>query len=77
MSRSGLYKKLMAITGLSPLLFIRTLRIKRGRQLLEKSGESVSQIAYHIGLSPKQFAKYFREAYGILPSEFVVNQNKA
>ncbi|MBR4338494.1 MAG: response regulator [Bacteroidaceae bacterium] len=77
MSRSGLYKKLMAITGLSPLLFIRTLRIKRGRQLLEKSGESVSQIAYHIGLSPKQFAKYFREAYGILPSEFVVKQNKA
>ena len=76
MSRSGLYKKLMAITGLSPLLFIRTLRIKRGRQLLEKSGESVSQVAYHIGLSPKQFAKYFREAYGILPSEFVINKTR-
>jgi len=71
MSRSGLYKKLMAITGLSPLLFIRTLRIKRGRQLLEQSGESVSQVAYRIGLSPKQFAKYFREAYGQLPSEFL------
>ena len=71
MSRSGLYKKLMAITGLSPLLFIRTLRIKRGRQLLEQSGESVSQVAYSIGLSPKQFAKYFREAYGQLPSEFL------
>ncbi len=77
MSRSGLYKKLTAITGLSPQLFIRTLRIKRGRQLLEQSGESVSQVAYRVGLSPKQFAKYFRETYGILPSEFVVNQNKA
>ncbi len=71
MSRSGLYKKLMAITGLSPLLFIRTLRIKRGRQLLEQSGENVSQVAYSIGLSPKQFAKYFREAYGQLPSDFL------
>jgi len=77
MSRSGLYKKLTAITGLSPQLFIRTLRIKRGRQLLEQSGESVSQVAYRIGLSPKQFAKYFRETYGILPSEFVIKQNKA
>ena len=70
MSRSNLYKKLIAITGLAPLQFIRTLRIKRGRQLLEESGESVSQVAYRIGLSPKQFAKYFRETYGILPSDF-------
>lgn len=69
MSRSSLYKKLMAITGMSPIHFVRTIRIKRGRQLLETSGESISQIAYRIGLSPKQFAKYFKEEYGFSPSE--------
>lgn len=69
MSRSSLYKKLMAITGMSPIHFVRTIRIKRGRQLLETSGESISQIAYKTGLSPKQFAKYFKEEYGISPSE--------
>lgn len=69
MSRSNVYKKLMAITGLSPLHFMRTLRIKRGRQLLEQGGYQVSQVAYQIGLSPKQFAKYFKEEYGISPSE--------
>lgn len=69
MSRSSLYKKLMAITGLAPLQFMRTLRVKRGRQLLEQGGESVSQVAYQIGLSPKQFAKYFKEEYGMSPSE--------
>lgn len=69
MSRSSLYKKLMAITGMSPIHFVRTIRIKRGRQLLENSGESISQIAYKTGLSPKQFAKYFKEEYGISPSE--------
>ncbi len=69
-SRSSLYKKLMSITGKSPLEFIRILRLKRGKQLLEKSQLSISQIAYQVGLSPKQFAKYFKEAYGCLPSNY-------
>ena len=43
---------------------------KRGKQLLEKSQLSISQIAYQVGLSPKQFAKYFKEEYGCLPSEY-------
>ena len=69
-SRSGLYKKLMSITGKSPLEFIRILRLKRGKQLLEKSQLSISQIAYQVGLSPKQFSKYFKEEYGCLPSDY-------
>lgn len=69
-SRSGLYKKLMSITGKSPLEFMRILRLKRGKQLLEKSQQSISQIAYQVGLSPKQFAKYFKEEYGCLPSDY-------
>lgn len=69
-SRSGLYKKLMSITGKSPLEFIRILRLKRGKQLLEKSQLNISQIAYQVGLSPKQFAKYFKEEYGCLPSNY-------
>lgn len=68
MSRGHLYKKLMTITGKSPLEFIRTIRIKRGKQLVEKSQMNISEIAYSIGFSPKQFSKYFREHYGELPS---------
>lgn len=70
MSRGHLYKKLMMITGKSPVEFIRILRIKRGKQLLEQSQENISQIAYQVGLSPKQFAKYFKEEFGYLPSEY-------
>lgn len=70
MSRSGLYKKLMQITGKSPLEFMRILRLKRGRKLLEESQLSISQIAYQVGLSPKQFAKFFKEEFGYLPSEY-------
>lgn len=70
MSRGHLYKKLTLITGKSPIEFIRILRIKRGRQLLEQGQTSISQVAYQIGLSPKQFAKYFKEEFGCLPSEY-------
>lgn len=68
MSRGHLYKKLMAITGKAPKEFIITLRIKRGRQLVEKSQLNVSEIAYSVGLSPKQFTKYYKDIYGEVPS---------
>lgn len=70
LSRSGLYKKLMQITGRSPLEFIRILRLKRGKKLLEDNRQSISQVAYQVGFSPKQFAKFFKEEFGKLPSEY-------
>ena len=70
-SRSGLYKKLMALTGSSPLEYIRIKRIQKGRAMLESGETSVSQIAWSVGFSPKQFSKYFKDAYGCLPSEYI------
>lgn len=75
MSRGHLYKKLIMITGKSPLEFIRVLRVKRGKQLLEQSQLNISQIAYQIGLSPKQFAKYFKDEFGYVPSEYMKNKD--
>lgn len=71
MTRGNLYKKLMSITGKSPLEFIRILRIKRGRSLMEQGNTSISDVAFSVGFSPKQFSKYFKEEYGMLPSEFL------
>ncbi len=76
MSRGHLYRKLMLITGKSPLEFIRTIQTKRGKQLLEQSQLSISQIAYKIGLSPKQFSKSFKAEYGCLPSEYEKNNKE-
>ena len=70
MSRSNLYKKLMSITGKSPLEFMRIIRLKKGMQLLQQRQYTISEIAYRVGLSPKQFSKYFRDEYGSLPSEY-------
>ena len=70
-SRSGLYKKMMFITGKSPIEFIRTIKIKKGRNMIEEGETSISQVAWSVGFSPKQFSRYFKEEYGCLPSEFL------
>ncbi len=72
MSRVYLYKKLMAITGKSPVEFIRIIRLKRGAQLLEKSQKTVSEVAYEVGFNtPRYFSKYFYEEFGELPSDYI------
>jgi signal transduction histidine kinase/ligand-binding sensor domain-containing protein/DNA-binding response OmpR family regulator len=71
MSRVHLYKKLTSLTGKSPIEFIRIIRLKRAARLLEKSQMSISEIAYQVGFNnPKYFARYFREEYRMLPSEY-------
>ncbi len=71
MSRVHLYKKILALTGKTPIEFIRVLRLKRAAQYLRESQLSVAEIAYKLGFNnPKYFSKYFREEYGISPSDY-------
>lgn len=72
MSRMQLHRKLVALTGLSTSAFIRDQRLRLAIQRLEKSGESISEIAYAVGFSsPSYFIKCFRETYGVTPSDFM------
>lgn len=72
MSRGHLYKKFMAIIGIGPSAFIRSIRIKRGRQLLQQSQMRVSEIAYAVGFNtPKRFSISFKEEYGMTPTEYI------
>ncbi len=71
MSRVHLYKKILSITGKTPIEFIRIIRLKRAAQFLRESQQTVSEIAYQTGFSnPKFFRKYFKEEFGVLPSEY-------
>jgi DNA-binding response OmpR family regulator len=71
MSRVHLYKKLLSLTGKSPIEFIRTIRLQRAAQLLEKSQLSISEIAYQVGFNnPKYFSKYFKDQFNMLPSVY-------
>jgi signal transduction histidine kinase/ligand-binding sensor domain-containing protein/AraC-like DNA-binding protein len=75
MSRVHLYKKLLSITGKSPIEFIRTIRLQRAAQLLEKSQLTVSEVAYQVGFNnPKYFTKYFKDEFNILPSAYAAGK---
>ena len=72
MSRVTLYKKVLAITGKSPVEFIRSVRIKRAAQLLEKGHLTISQIGYKVGFkSQKYFVRSFKAEYNMLPSAYI------
>ncbi len=72
MSRVNLYKKLLSITGKTPIEFIRTIRLKRAAQLLKGNGLSVSEVAFKVGFNnPKYFTKYFKEEFDVLPSQYL------
>jgi signal transduction histidine kinase/ligand-binding sensor domain-containing protein/DNA-binding response OmpR family regulator len=77
MSRKALYNKILSLTGKAPLEFIRTIRLKRAAQLLEKSGMSIAEIAYEVGFNnPKNFSKYFKEEFKVLPSQYLTNKKE-
>jgi signal transduction histidine kinase/ligand-binding sensor domain-containing protein/DNA-binding response OmpR family regulator len=72
MSRGSLYNKLLEITGLSPVEFIRSIKLEKAIQLLENSDMNIAQIAYAAGFAtPNYFAKSFKSKYQMLPSEYL------
>ena len=76
MTRGHLYKKLMAITGKSPLEFIRIIKMKRGKSLLDQGRTNISEVADMVGLSAKQFAHYFKLMYDNTPTEYLKKRSK-
>jgi len=77
LSRVSLYKKLLTLTGKTPVDCIRTIRLKRAVQLLEKSKLSIANVAYEVGFNnAAYFAKVFKEEFGMLPSEYIVRMKE-
>ena len=71
LSRTIFYRKLKSIVGLTPVDFIREIRIKRAVQLIDSDEYNFSQVAYMTGFNdPKYFSKCFKKVIGITPSEY-------
>ncbi|MBL7775025.1 MAG: response regulator, partial [Saprospiraceae bacterium] len=70
MSRSNLFRKLKALTGKSATDFIRSIRLKKAKDLLETTDMNVMEVCYAVGFgSPNYFSRVFQEAFGVTPSE--------
>lgn len=77
MSRGSLYHKLLEITGLTPIEYIRSVKLDRAVELLEKSDYNVAQIAYMTGFgTPSYFSRLFKTQFNMLPSEYIQAKRK-
>ena len=71
MGRTVFFNKLKSMTGLSPVEFIREMRIKRAAQLLEERRYNITEVTYMVGMNDSRyFAKCFKATYGVTPSEY-------
>jgi len=71
MSRSVFFKKIKSLTGLSPVEFIRDVKMKRAAQILVSCKYMVKEVSYLVGISDtKYFTKCFKAKYGMTPLEY-------
>lgn len=77
MSRANFYRKVKAVTGLSPIELIKNIRLEAGARLLEETALNITEISRQIGFgSSSYFAKNFRAMYGISPTEYQERKQK-
>lgn len=77
LSRTVFYRKLKSIVGLTPVDFIRDIRIKRAVQLIDSGRFNISQVAYMTGFNdPKYFSKCFKKQMGVTPTEYKDKQKQ-
>lgn len=77
MSKSTLHRKIKAITGLTPLDFVRNIKMKQACRMLSEHELSISEIAYALGFTnPKYFTKCFKEEFGLTPTDFQQQMQK-
>jgi ligand-binding sensor domain-containing protein/signal transduction histidine kinase/AraC-like DNA-binding protein len=71
MSRSGLHKKLKAMSGHVPNEFIRLIRLRNAARLLLSGEHNISEVGYKVGFSSHSyFSKCFAQQFNETPSEF-------
>jgi DNA-binding response OmpR family regulator len=71
MAGSTLFRKLNALTGLSPAEFICTQRLKRAAGLIQKNYGNITQVSFEAGFrNLTTFNRSFRKFYGVSPAEY-------
>ncbi|MEZ4924829.1 MAG: ATP-binding protein [Saprospiraceae bacterium] len=71
LGQAQIYRKIKALTGKTPALFIRAIRLERAKQLLQEGHLNVSEIAYAVGFTdPNYFSRVFSQEFGKAPSHF-------
>lgn len=72
MSTSTLYRKVKALTGISPNEYIRKTKMQLAENLLLDGQLTFSEIAFKVGMnSVAYFRQCFKDEFGMTPSEYL------
>ena len=71
MSQSNLFRKLKAVTNLSPTEFIRTIKLKRAASLIQQKSGTIEEVAFQAGFNDMSyFYRCFKKQFRITPAEY-------
>ena len=72
MSRITLYRKIKAISVLTPIELINITRLKKAAGLLSEGSYKIYEIADKVGFSTQSnFTRSFQKQFGITPTEYI------
>lgn len=70
LERTQVYRKIKALTGLTPTTLIRKMRMEHAWRLLQEGQMQISEVAYACGFKePSYFTKVFKEYFDQKPSD--------
>ena len=71
MSRSSLHRKIKEVSDMTPIDFIRLIRLKKAAELIRERGYRANEVCEMVGInSPSYFIKLFQKQFGMTPKEF-------
>lgn len=66
------YRKIKQLTGMSPVEYIKSIRMKKAAMLLSQHKFSIAEVMYMVGFSTHSyFARCFQASFGKTPREFI------
>ncbi|MCB0619258.1 MAG: helix-turn-helix transcriptional regulator, partial [Saprospiraceae bacterium] len=73
MSERHLQRRIRELTGLSPVMYIRQVRLQKARVLLEtREYQTVAEVSFAVGFAtPAYFSKLYKDAFGKSPSDYL------
>ncbi|MBR1926888.1 MAG: response regulator [Bacteroidales bacterium] len=74
-SKSQLYRKLKELVDLSPVEFVRSIRLEKAAHMLKTTTLTVQEIMYSVGFNNKSyFYREFGKKYGASPKEYRMSE---
>lgn len=71
-SNKQLYRRVKQLTGVTPVDYIRIIRMKRAEMLLKQKKFTVAEVMYEVGYSNHSyFSKCFKSEYGKSPRQYM------